>query len=109
MKMVRRVLVVDDHRDSTDSLALLLELRGHEVRSAYDGQGALEIAREFHPEVVFLDIGMPGIDGYGVARTLRELAPKGNPTVLVAVTGWSRDEDRQRSREAGRCASGKAR
>jgi PAS domain S-box-containing protein len=97
----RRVLVVDDNEDSADSLALLLELKGHEVRVALDGPAALATAHAFQPEVVLLDIGLPGMDGYEVARRLRaERAGEGG-LLLVALTGYGQDEDRRRSREAG--------
>jgi CheY-like chemotaxis protein len=95
-----RVLVVDDNRDSADSLALWLELAGHEVRTAYGGQEALDAAEAFLPAVVLLDIGMPGMNGYDVARGLRE-QPATRTVLLVAMTGWGQDEDRCRSQEAG--------
>ena len=99
----RRVLVVDDSRDSAESLALLLELKGHEVRVALDGPAALEAARGFLPEIVLLDIGLPGMDGYEVARRLRAGRDgiDGEGMLLVALTGYGQDEDRRRSREAG--------
>ncbi len=96
----RRVLVVDDNPDAADSLALLLGLAGQEVRAAYDGPSALARAGDFRPQMVFLDIGMPGMDGYEVARRLRRQAGP-NGVVLVALTGWGQDEDRRRSEEAG--------
>ena len=95
-----RVLVVDDNRDSADSLALLLRLAGHEVRTAYDGPGALEGARSYRPRVAFIDIGLPRMDGCELARRLREL-PGWGGAVLVALTGHGREEDRRRTREAG--------
>jgi CheY-like chemotaxis protein len=96
----RRVLVVDDNQDAADSLALLLRLAGQDARTAYDGPSALVRATEFRPEVVFLDIGMPGMDGYEVARQLRA-APALRGIKLVALTGWGQEEDRRRSAEAG--------
>ena len=96
----RRVLVVDDSRDAAETLALLVELSGHEARVAYDGPSALEIARGFQPQVVLLDIGLPGMSGYDVARAVRA-DPRLRSALLVAVTGWGADEDRRRSREAG--------
>jgi PAS domain S-box-containing protein len=95
-----RVLVVDDNSDSADSLAVWLELTGHDVRTAYDGQQALAVARELRPDVIFLDIGMPGMSGYEVARRLRE-QPETRDVLLLAMTGWGQEEDRRRSREAG--------
>jgi signal transduction histidine kinase/CheY-like chemotaxis protein len=96
----RRVLVVDDNVDSAETLALLLRLGGHQVETAYSGRTALESARLNRPEIVMLDIGMPGMDGLEVARRLRdELGLK--DVVLVAMTGYGQDEDRRRSQIAG--------
>jgi len=95
-----RILVVDDSADAADSLATLLRLQGQSVQVAYDGAAALAAAQGFHPELVFLDIGMPGMDGYEVARRLRQ-QPENEKTLLVALTGWGQKEDRQRSKEAG--------
>ncbi len=95
----RRVLVVDDNTDSADSLAVLLKVAGHEVRTAYEGPAALRAAAAFRPEVVLLDIGLPRMDGYAVARRLREEV--GLKAALVALTGYGQDEDRCRSQEAG--------
>jgi PAS domain S-box-containing protein len=95
-----RVLVVDDNRDAADSLALLLRLQGHEVRVAHDGPSALELAGSFRPALVFLDLGMPGMDGYEVARRLRK-RPGLEKVVLAALTGWGQQEDRHRTAEAG--------
>ena len=96
----KRILVVEDNRDSADSLRLLLELSGHEVAVAYSGHDGVQAAEQYQPEVVLCDIGLPGLDGYGVARKLRD-----NPTTaqarLIAVTAYGRDEDRRRSHEAG--------
>jgi CheY-like chemotaxis protein len=96
----RRVLVVDDNPDAADSLALVLRLAGQEVQTAYDGPSALQRARELRPALVFLDLGMPGMDGYEVARRLRG-EPELCGAVLVALTGWGQEEDRRRSAEAG--------
>lgn len=96
----RRLLVVDDNRDSAESMALLLEMQGYEVQIAFTGQGALELACTFSPEVVLLDIGLPGMDGYEVARELRA-GQEDRPLLLVALTGYGQDEDRRLSREAG--------
>jgi PAS domain S-box-containing protein len=97
----RRVLVVDDDIDGAMSLALLLRLRGHEVKVAHDGFTALEVARAFRPEVVLLDISLPGgLDGYDVARRLRE-EEELRDALVVALTGWGQEEDRRRAVEAG--------
>ena len=95
-----RVLVVDDNVDAADGLALLLDLQGHASRVAYDGESALEAAKDFRPEVAILDIGMPGMDGYELARRLRE-APETATAILVAMTGWGQEEDLRRAKEAG--------
>jgi CheY-like chemotaxis protein len=95
-----RILVVDDNVDGADSLAVLLRLSGHEVSLAHDGPAALDLARAFRPEIVLLDIGLPGMDGFEVARRLRGNEPT-RDAILVAVTGYGRDEDRARSQEAG--------
>lgn len=95
-----RVLVVDDHHDSGDSLATLLRLIGHEVRVVYDGPAGLAVARAFQPEVALLDIGMPGMDGIELGRRLRR-EPGLERMLMIALTGFGRDEDRQRSNEAG--------
>ena len=97
---LRRVLVVDDNRDSAESLALLLKVTGHDVRTAHNGPSALERARVFQPEVVLLDIGLPGMSGYEVANRLRE-EPGLAEVVLVALTGYGQEEDRRRSEAAG--------
>jgi PAS domain S-box-containing protein len=94
------ILVVDDNADSAESLATLLRLGGHEVRVAYGGREALEIAQADKPRIVLLDLGMPGMDGYEVARRLRQQPGMGG-VFLVAVTGWGQEEDRRRSRKAG--------
>ena len=92
-----RILVADDNRDAADSLQRVLALFGHEVRVAYDGASALRISGEFQPRVAILDLGMPGTDGYAVARSLRR---QGEVT-LVALTGWGQEGDRRRTAEAG--------
>jgi PAS domain S-box-containing protein len=96
----RRVLVVDDNVDSAESLAVLLRLYGHDVRLAHDGEAALEEARSFQPDVMFLDIDLPKMDGYEVARQLR-LEPARGSLTLVAMTGYGQEEERRRTREAG--------
>jgi PAS domain S-box-containing protein len=96
----RRLLLVDDNFDAAMSQALLLRHLGHEVETAFSGPAALEKASAFRPEVVLLDIGMPGMDGFEVARRLRA-SPLGRDVMIVAQTGWGQDVDRRRSREAG--------
>ena len=96
----RRILVADDNSDALESLATLLELGGHEVFSAANGALALESAERHLPEVALLDIGMPKLDGYEVARRIRA-QPWGRSITLVALTGWGQDSDRRRSGEAG--------
>ncbi len=95
-----RLLVVDDNHDAAISLSMLLRLQGHEVRVAHDGASALEIVARFRPDLIFLDIGMPGMDGYEVARRIRKM-PGLDTTILVALTGWGQREDRRRTAEAG--------
>jgi PAS domain S-box-containing protein len=96
----RRVLVADDNRDAADSLAVLLRLNGHEVRVAYAGRPAVALAATFNPDVVFLDLGLPDLDGCEVARQVRA-GPGGSRMRLVAVTGWGQDDDRRRTEAAG--------
>ncbi len=99
-KRGRRILLADDNRDALDSLATLLQCDGHEVHTAGDGAEAFALAAECRPDVVLLDIGMPKLDGYEVARRIRA-EPWGKGPVLIALTGWGQDEDRRRSREVG--------
>jgi two-component system, chemotaxis family, CheB/CheR fusion protein len=96
----RRVLVVDDNRDSAVSLAMLLKLSGHEVHTAHDGLEAVEAAARLELDVILLDIGLPRLDGYEAARRIRQ-QPRREGLTLVALTGWGQEEDRRRSREAG--------
>ncbi|HEV8578427.1 MAG TPA: ATP-binding protein [Thermoanaerobaculia bacterium] len=96
----RRVLVIDDNRDAADMMTVLLELWGHEVRIAHHGLEALDLAADYRPDAVLLDIGLPGMDGYEVAKRLRQL-PGWDGVMLVAVTGYGQDEDLRRSRETG--------
>jgi CheY-like chemotaxis protein len=98
--LARRVLVVDDNRDAAASLALLLSHSGHHTRIAHDGIEALEAAEGFRPEAIMLDIGMPKLDGFEVARRIRE-TDWGKDILLVALTGWGQEEDRHRSCDAG--------
>jgi CheY-like chemotaxis protein len=96
----RKILVADDNRDAANSLALLLRLAGHDVRVAHDGHAALALAHEFEPDCAVLDIGMPDLNGYEVARRLR-LRDTGKKVRLIALTGWGQDEDKRRARDAG--------
>jgi PAS domain S-box-containing protein len=95
-----KILVVDDSRDAADICATLLELSGHRVQTAYSGRRALELAEEFHPQLFLLDIGLPDIDGYQLARSIRAM-PWGQTAQLVAITGWGQEEDRRRAAEVG--------
>ena len=95
-----RVLVVEDNIDAAESLATLLRLWNHDVQVVHDGCAALDAAREQRPEVVLLDIGLPGLDGYQVARRLRDEVGLDH-ALLVAMTGYGQPEDRRRSQEAG--------
>ncbi|HKB35518.1 MAG TPA: ATP-binding protein, partial [Gemmataceae bacterium] len=95
-----RILIVDDNEDAASSLALMLRLQGHEVRVVHEGPAALETAGDFGPDVAVLDIGMPGMDGYELARRLRCL-PRLAGVLLIALTGWGQEEFRRRSKEAG--------
>jgi CheY-like chemotaxis protein len=99
-KYGRRILVVDDNKDAADSLAMLLRLQGHDVRVAHDGAAAIDVTKDYRPELVFLDLGMPGMDGYEVARRLRR-QPGLETVKLAALTGWGQEEDRRRTSEAG--------
>ena len=94
------VLVVDDNRDSAESLALLLELKGHTVKTAHNGPDALRTLGAFRPHLVLLDIGLPGMSGYEVARRIRESSELSG-VMLVALTGWGQEEDRRRTKNAG--------
>ncbi len=96
----RSILVVDDNVDAADSLAMLLQIYGHEVHTAHDGLEAVAAAARLQPDLVLLDIGLPKLDGYGAARQIREQSG-GKRIVLAALTGWGQDEDRARSKEAG--------
>jgi PAS domain S-box-containing protein len=96
----RRVLVVDDNQDSAETLAMMLRLMDHETETVYGGRTALCVAEVFRPDVVFLDIGMPDLDGYETARLIRA-QPWGRQLMLVALTGWGQEQDRARSRDAG--------
>jgi CheY-like chemotaxis protein len=96
----QRILVVDDNRDAANSLGALLELLGADVRVVHDGEAALDAFGAFRPRVTLLDIGMPGMDGYEVARRIRA-RPDSEGTALIALTGWGQEKDRRRTAEAG--------
>lgn len=97
---VQRILLVDDDPDSSEPLSLLLQSKGHETRVATDGAQAISVADEFKPNCVLLDLGLPHMDGYEVARRLR-CRPYGSDVVLVALTGWAGRDIRSRAAEAG--------
>jgi CheY-like chemotaxis protein len=94
-----KVLIVEDNRDTAMACASIFTKLGHDVQTAYDGVAALNLARSFRPEVIFLDIGLPGMNGYDVAKTLRNEGFADE--LIVAVSGYGQPEDRQRSRDAG--------
>lgn len=96
----RRILVADDNPDNVDSLALLLQMIGHEVHVAVDGRAALAAAERFRPDVILLDLGMPELDGYEVCRAIRRM-DWGCEVLIIALTGWGQDEDRRRTGSAG--------
>jgi signal transduction histidine kinase len=96
----RRILIADDNRDSAETLAALLRMEGHEVTSVHDGPVALTVFGELKPDVALLDIGMPGLTGYEVARKMRQAAPRVHLT-LIAITGWGQDIDKERAYAAG--------
>jgi len=95
-----KLLVVDDNEDAARSLAMLLQFKGHEVRVAYSGAEALELVKSYIPDLAFLDLGMPDMDGYEVARRLRKI-PELKNTILAALTGWGQTTDRRRTADAG--------
>jgi CheY-like chemotaxis protein len=95
----RRILIVEDNADAREALRVLLELEGHTVEAAEEGLKAIEIARAQAPDIALVDIGLPGLDGYGVARQLR--ASAGRRSILIALTGYGQPEDRQRAIDAG--------
>ncbi len=96
----RRILVVDDNRDSANSMAMMLKLMGNEVRTAHDGIKAVEIAEAFRPQVILMDVGMPKRNGYEATRRIRE-QPWGQNMIIIALTGWGQDVDRTHSKNAG--------
>jgi CheY-like chemotaxis protein/anti-sigma regulatory factor (Ser/Thr protein kinase) len=95
----RKILVVDDNKDAADTMGMILKMLGNEVRTVYDGRAALEAVETFGPSLLLLDIGLPVMNGYEVARNIR--AKHGQEIVIAALTGWGQDEDRRRSKEAG--------
>jgi PAS domain S-box-containing protein len=95
-----RILVIDDNQDAAESLAMLLTIEGHDARVAMDGESGLKLAGELRPEIILLDIGLPGRDGYEIAREIRSL-PWGSDVILIAATGWGQSEDKARARAAG--------
>jgi CheY-like chemotaxis protein len=97
---IRKILVVDDNRDAADSLAAILRVEGHEARAAYSGAEAVQAAEEMKPDVVLLDIQMPQMSGYDVARALRDYR-RGVRAVIVAVTAYGQESDRLAARQAG--------
>jgi CheY-like chemotaxis protein len=96
----RRILVVDDNRDSATSMALMLRLLGDEVRTAHDGVEAVEVAEAFRPQVVLMDMGMPRLNGYEATRRIRA-QPWGRCVSIIALTGWGQEGDKARAQEAG--------
>jgi CheY-like chemotaxis protein len=97
---IRKILVVDDNRDAADSLAAILRVEGHEARAAYSGAEAVQAAEEMKPDVVLLDIQMPEMSGYDVARALRDYR-RGVRAVIVAVTAYGQESDKLAARQAG--------
>jgi CheY-like chemotaxis protein len=98
--ILRKILVVDDNRDSVESLAMLLKMLGHETYLAYDGLEAVQTAERIRPELILLDIGLPKLNGYEVCRKIRE-QEWSQATVIVALSGWGQEADRRKSEEAG--------
>jgi CheY-like chemotaxis protein len=96
----QRILIVDDNRDAAESMSALLELKGHAVQTAYDGVEAIKAVEVFAPEVVLLDIGLPNMDGYEVARRIRAMR-SGKEVLLFALTGWGQESDKEQTRAAG--------
>jgi CheY-like chemotaxis protein len=99
-KWRRRILVVDDNRDGAESLAMMLELVGHEVARAYDGAEAVDRAEASRPELILMDVGMPKLDGLAATRRIRE-QDWGAGMTIIALTGWGQEADRVRTQEAG--------
>ena len=95
-----RILIVDDNRDGAKTLSMMLKILGNDTRTAYDGQQGVDMAEEYRPDVILLDIGLPKLNGYEACRRIRE-QPWGKDVVMIAATGWGQDDDRRRSQEAG--------
>jgi CheY-like chemotaxis protein len=96
----RKVLIADDNRDAAESLAMLLQLEGHEITVVHDGHEAIAAFDSVRPDAALLDIGMPGMDGYEIARHIRR-SPHGRSVLLIAVTGWGQDTDKTQALQAG--------
>jgi CheY-like chemotaxis protein len=96
----KHVMIVDDNRDAADSLQMLFEVYGYRAACAYDGRSALEAARADPPDIIVMDLGMPGMDGYQTARAIRAL-PGGERIVLIALTGWGHEDAREKTSAAG--------
>jgi CheY-like chemotaxis protein len=96
----RRILVIDDNKDAAQILGMVLEMSGHEVHLGYDGEQAVAMARDLLPEIALVDIGLPKLNGYGVAQNIRA-EPWGEKMVLIALTGWGQEEDKRRAIAAG--------
>jgi CheY-like chemotaxis protein len=95
-----RILIVDDNRPAADMLAMILESYGNQLFIAYSGQQGIQLAEKHRPDVILLDLSMPVVDGYEVARTIRR-QPRGQEPMLIALTGWVQERDRQKARDAG--------
>ena len=96
----RRILVVDDNVDAADALTTLLELEGHEVRTVYSGEEAIDVLSLYGPDVILLDLGLPGMSGLDVARRIRA-TPATQDVTMIAITGWGQPQDREKTAEAG--------
>jgi DNA-binding response OmpR family regulator len=96
----RRILIADDNQDAAETLSMLLQMDGHDVQVVHDGRAAVSAFAAFKPEIALVDIGMPELNGYEVARLVREDA-HGQAVTLIAVTGWGQERDKQRALEAG--------
>jgi CheY-like chemotaxis protein len=96
----KQVMIVDDNRDAADSLQMLFEVYGYQAACAYDGASALAAVRASTPDIVVMDLGMPGMDGYQTARAMRAL-PGGDAIVLIALTGWGHEDAREKTGAAG--------